>query len=74
MNKIALSSENLTKVYSKSNKLKQEVLALKKFKFRSKAGRDFWAFRSKWSWKNYIYKYFSWNSNEIIRQSNCMGI
>ena len=29
MNKIALSSENLTKVYSKSNKLKEEVLALK---------------------------------------------
>ena len=74
MNKIALSSENLTKVYSKSNKLKQEVLALKNLSLEVKQGRDFWTFRSKWCWKNYIYKYFSWNSNEIIRQSNCMGI
>ena len=41
MNKIALSSENLTKVYSKSNKLKQEVLALKNLSLEVKQGEIF---------------------------------
>ena len=41
MNKIALSSENLTKVYSKSNKLKQEVLALKNLSLQVKQGEIF---------------------------------
>jgi len=41
MNKIALSSENLTKVYSKSNKLKQEVLALKNLSLEVKQGEVF---------------------------------
>ena len=41
MNKIALSSENLTKVYSKSNKLKQEVLALKDLSLEVKQGEIF---------------------------------
>ena len=41
MNKIALSSENLTKVYSKSNKLKEEVLALKNLSLEVKQGEIF---------------------------------
>ena len=41
MNKIALSSENLTKIYSKSNKLKQEVLALKNLSLEVKQGEIF---------------------------------
>ncbi len=41
MNKIALSSENLTKVYSKSNKLKEEVLALKNLSLEVKRGEIF---------------------------------
>ena len=41
MNKIALSSENLTKVYSKSNKLKQEVLALKNLSLEVRQGEIF---------------------------------
>ena len=41
MNKIALSSENLTKVYSKSNKLRQEVLALKNLSLEVKQGEIF---------------------------------
>ena len=41
MNKIALSSENLTKIYSKSNKLKQEVLALKNLSLQVKQGEIF---------------------------------
>ena len=41
MNKIALSSENLTKVYSTSNKLKQEVLALKNLSLEVKQGEIF---------------------------------
>ena len=41
MNKIALSSENLTKVYSKSNKLKEEVLALKNLSLKVKQGEIF---------------------------------
>ena len=41
MNKIALSSENLTKVYSKSNKLKKEVLALKNLSLEVKQGEIF---------------------------------
>ncbi len=41
MNKIALSSENLTKIYSKTNKLKQEVLALKNLSLEVKQGEIF---------------------------------
>ncbi len=41
MNKIALSSENLTKIYSKSNKLKQEVLALKNLSLEVRQGEIF---------------------------------
>ncbi len=41
MNKIALSSENLTKVYSKSNKLKEEVLALKNLSLEVNQGEIF---------------------------------
>ncbi len=41
MNKIALYSENLTKVYSKSNKLKEEVLALKNLSLEVKQGEIF---------------------------------
>ena len=41
MNKIALSSENLTKVYSKSNKLKEEVLALENLSLEVKQGEIF---------------------------------
>ena len=41
MNKIALSSENLTKIYSKSNKLKEEVLALKNLSLEVKQGEIF---------------------------------
>ena len=41
MNKIALSSENLTKIYSKSNKLKQEVFALKNLSLEVKQGEIF---------------------------------
>ena len=41
MNKLALSSENLTKIYSKSNKLKQEVLALKNLSLEVKQGEIF---------------------------------
>ena len=41
MNKIALSSENLTKVYSKSNKLKEEVLALKNLSLEVRQGEIF---------------------------------
>ena len=41
MDKIALSSENLTKVYSKSNKLKEEVLALENLSLEVKQGEIF---------------------------------
>ena len=41
MNKIALSSENLTKVYSKSNKGKHEVLALQNLSLDVKQGEIF---------------------------------
>ena len=41
MNKIALSPENLTKVYSKSNKGKHEVLALQNLSLDVKQGEIF---------------------------------
>ena len=41
MNKIALSAENLTKIYSKNNSLGKNVLALNKLNLEVKQGEIF---------------------------------
>ena len=41
MNKIALSAENLTKIYSKNNNLSKNVLALNKLNLEVKQGEIF---------------------------------
>ena len=67
MNKIALSAENLTKIYSKNNSLDKSVLALNKLNLEVKLGEIFGLLGPNGAGKT-TFKYFGRDGNKNFRQ------